>query len=95
MNSEKGSPSGVLITAAIRHIISLRPGLEAVKTPTFIVFPFKVGRATTLSAEIEYRLAAKVAQPDSRATNNSRTNPCFIEFSFFVLFYAKLEMKKF
>jgi hypothetical protein len=58
MNSEKGSPSGVLIGPTPRHIISLWPGWEEEKAPTFIVFPFRVRNATTLSVEIEYRLAA-------------------------------------
>ena len=53
MKSAKGSPSGVFIGPTPRHVISLRPGCEEVKGPTFRVFPLRERRATTLSAEIE------------------------------------------
>jgi len=38
-------------------MISLSPGIDAEKAPTLTVLPFKDRKATTLSVEIEYRLA--------------------------------------
>jgi hypothetical protein len=50
---QTGAPSGVLIGPTPRQVISVCPGLAAVKAPMLTVCPLKVRSVLTLSAEIE------------------------------------------